>query len=143
MFFSIRYKQVVFPFFSSVILLLAFLVLPGFSSFSTNPPDQDWVDHIAKGESKKLSSYLSQVVSLELLSQSGSYNKNQAVMVLADFFSLYPAEKVVLRQTGTTGSTNMYFIGDYECRNVVYRLYVQMNNLSGEYLIYSMSIKKK
>ncbi len=133
-------------------LLFSLTVLAFIFSFSSIPQkvsgqekevEQAWVNHLAKGDAKKLSAFLGAAITLELPSQNGSFSKNQAVVMLTEFFSIYPAEKVIIKQTGTTSSTAMFFIGEYHCRTTDYRLYVLMNNSSGDYLIHSLSITKK
>ncbi|MBS4061438.1 MAG: DUF4783 domain-containing protein [Bacteroidetes bacterium] len=129
--------------FSLTVLAFILSLLPQKVSGQEKEVEQVWVNHLTKGDAKKLSAFLGAAITLELPSQNGSFSKNQAVVMLTEFFSIYPAEKVIIKQKGTTSSSAMFFIGEYHCRTTEYRLYVLMNNSSGDYLIHSLSITKK
>lgn len=123
------------------IFLILFFVTA--SAFGAGNSVEEWLQAIEKSDAKKLSAFISPTISVELPLQSGTFSKSQAVMVLADFFKLHPAESVHIRNSGTTGVSTNFYIGDYKSGNIVYRLYVLMNNSSGVYLIHSLSITKK
>jgi hypothetical protein len=137
-----RHKNQMFTY-ALTAFLFSILLVPQTLISQEKVEDQAWVNHLVKGDAKKLSAFLGTAISIELPSQSGSFSKNQAVMMLTEFFSIYPAEKVVIKQSGNTGSTGMFYIGEYHCRTTEYRLYVLTNNSSGSYLIHSLSITKK
>lgn len=137
-----RNKKQLFSFALTAFLMLG-LLIPLTVKSQEKAEEQEWVNHLAKGDAKKLSAFLDAAISLELPSQNGSFSKNQAIMMLTGFFNTNPAEKVTIKQSGATGSTGMFYIGEYHCLTAEYRLYVLTNNSSGKYLIHSLSITKK
>lgn len=108
-----------------------------------NKTDTEWLRHISNGDAKKLGNYFASMINLELPSKSGDFNKNQAIILLSNFFETYPAEKVVIKQTGQSSRTNTFYIGEYSNRDQTWRLYINTHESNNKQIIHSLSIKKK
>lgn len=131
-------------FFISFSLLLLLLVEN--KAQQTNQEDKphaDWLQHIEKGEANKLGAHFAPMISVELPTQNGDFNKNQAVAILSSFFSKHPATKVTIKQSGTSSRLHAYYIGDYSCADQTYRLYVNTHLLNNKQTIHSLRITKK
>lgn len=116
------------------------------SAQQTNLQDKlhaDWLEHIEKGEANKLGAYFAPMISVEVPTQSGDFNKNQAIAILSSFFSKHPPKKVTIKQSGTSSRMHAYFIGDYSCVDQTYRLYVNTHQLNSKQTIHSLRITKK
>ncbi|MDP3444158.1 MAG: DUF4783 domain-containing protein, partial [Ignavibacteria bacterium] len=72
-------------------IIFAVSMFLSFASSAQKAPEEEWLQHLVKGDAKKLASFMGAAVAVDLPSQSGTYSKSQTVMVLADFFGIYPA----------------------------------------------------
>jgi hypothetical protein len=138
-----RRLELISIFISFSLILLLSIESSAQQTNQEDKPHADWLEHIEKGEANKLGAHFAPMISLELPSQNGDFNKNQAVAILSSFFSKHPATKVTIKQSGTSSSMRAYFIGDYSCADQTYRLYVNTHLLNSKQTIHSLRITKK
>ncbi|MFZ4464549.1 MAG: DUF4783 domain-containing protein [Bacteroidales bacterium] len=94
-----------------------------------------------KGNAKLLANSFQQSINLDLLSQSGTYNSDQAENLLNDFFKKYAVESFRIQKSGETGSlTDLFTIGELVCGSDRFRVYFVRSKEGAKYLIHSLSI---
>lgn len=67
-------------------------------------------------------------VELTLLASEGIYSKQQAEVMLKNFFSQHPPKQVVLQHKGTSSKGAMYAIMIYESNSAKFRTYIFMKD---------------
>jgi hypothetical protein len=93
------------------------------------------------GEASHIADFFQSSISLELLSQSGTYNKEQAENILEDFFLKNKVDGFKIQKNGETGSlADVYTIGELVCGSNHFRVYFVRSKEGSKYLIHSLSI---
>lgn len=126
-------------------LILFILLTVNFLAPAQEKYDQAglWLNPARNGDAQKLGAYLDELVALELPSATGNFSKSHTIMLTRDFFENWPADSIVIRQQGNTGSKSRFYIGDYYSKSVSYYIYVVVNQKNGNDLIHVFNIKKK
>ena len=105
-----------------IFLLSAFVVLVSF--VAVNGMD-DIISSLKTGNTNQLTSYFDNTVELSFPEKSGSYSKNQARVILNDFFSLHQVRRFDLLHRGDNFSSQ-YFIGVLYTKNGTFRTTVYL-----------------
>jgi len=123
-----------------IFLLIVFFVA---SSFSNGDISDNCRLAILSGNAKELTSYFDKSVELRTEKEEGSYSKSQAELVLKNFFKSNPALKFNYVHKGTSPGGAKYAIGSYTSNNGVFRVYIKMKMVSGQYLIDTLDISEE
>lgn len=122
----------------SVFLWLSFPDLGGKSENSIDPI----VSAIGSGSSSELARFFDSSISMNVNGQQGEYSKNQAEIVLRDFFKKNPSRGFSLVfQNENPGSLSTY-IGEYSSNQVMFKVFIKVSQSSNSFRIYSLDFVK-
>ena len=89
-------------------------------------------DAIRTGDASGLSSWFHTTVDLELGDTDGNFSRNQAEMILKDFFTRNPVKSFTVKHQGSSDDGSKYSIGHYIAKNgQEYRVYVLLKQSEG------------
>lgn len=75
------------------------------------------------GNSKEIAKHFGTNVNLKILNQEDIYSKNQAEMILKDFFTKNPVKNYTAKHNGTSKNGAQYTIGTLSTSNGNFRTY--------------------
>ncbi len=75
------------------------------------------------GNSKEIAKHFGTNVNLKILNQEDIYSKNQAEMILKDFFTKNPVKNYITKHNGTSKNGAQYSIGSLNTNNGNFRIY--------------------
>lgn len=114
-----------------ILLLGAFIVLVSFKS--VNEMDSI-ISSFRNGNAGQLYAYFDKNIELSFPEKSGSYSKNQAKVIMSDFFSLHQVKRFEILHKGDNFSSQ-YFIGILYTKNGVFRTTVYLKQIGNEQFI--------
>lgn len=115
-------------FFSLFFLLVSTIAIVSFVQ------KDEIVDALKAGDTEKLSKHFDQVIDISMPGKSKSYSKDQAEMVLKDFFSMNKVRTFELQHSGSNPSSN-FIIGKLTTANGIFRTTVYMRQRVTKQLI--------
>jgi len=122
------------------ILLISFVLL---SSFINGDISEDCRIAMVAGNTKDLSNFFAKTIELRTEKEEGNYSKEQASLVLKNFFKNYPATNFNYVHKGTSPGGAKYAIATYETANASFRVYIKMKMVNGKYLIDTLDISEE
>jgi hypothetical protein len=134
------------PFFKMKYKHLIFLLLT-ITTFSIKAQNLDAVEKsltaaFKKGDARELAKHFSNTLSIELPSKSGSYSKDQAQMILRDFFKANKPEGFAINHKGENRDGSQFIIGILQQGTDQYRVYVIMKKQKEKLLIHHLNIAR-
>ncbi len=96
---------------------------------------------LLKADTRALSDMFTGNVELDVEPGKGKYSKNQAQMVLKEWFGQNIPRSYELKQEGKT-SSSFYIIGYLHCNSGLFRVYILLNESSGKMNIHYLSLRK-
>ena len=97
---------------------------------------------LKSGDAAQLSNYLNDNVEMVILDKEGIYSKDQAEVILNDFFKKNPPRRFsLLHQGGKTKSK--YGIGNLETADQTFRVYFLLKETNGKQIIHQLRIEKE
>ena len=97
---------------------------------------------LGNGSSNDLAKFFDNSISLNINGQQGDYSKNQAELVLRDFFKKNPSQGFsILYQNENQGSISTY-IGEYLSSPGNFKVFIKVSQASNSYRIYSLDFVK-
>lgn len=100
------------------------------------------VSAIGSGSSSELARFFDSSISMNVNGQQGEYSKNQAEIVLKDFFKKNPSRGFSLVfQNENPGSLSTY-IGEYSSNQVTFKVFIKVSQNSNGFRIYSLDFVK-
>jgi GTP-dependent phosphoenolpyruvate carboxykinase len=99
---------------------------------------------IKNSSSKELAQYFDSTVEIKLSDSRGDFSKNQAEIVMRDFFKKYPAENFLILQQGESAEKIRFLIGRYQSKSHAFRVLVKgKSNTENELKIYGLEFTKE
>ncbi len=98
---------------------------------------------IKAGNSKELSKYLGDMISLEIDGVQSNYSKTQAEYVLKDFFKKYRPNDFQYVHQGASEGGLKYAIGRYSYDGGSFRVVLRSKNINGSYKVSSLDFTKE
>jgi hypothetical protein len=100
------------------------------------------ISAIDEGSSSELAKYFDVSIALNVNGNQGDYSKNQAEIVVKDFFKKNPSLgfKVVFRNE--TNPSLISYIGDYQSTENSYKVFIRVNQQGDLLKIYSLEFVK-
>ncbi|UCS94426.1 DUF4783 domain-containing protein [Echinicola marina] len=95
------------------------------------------------GSSRDLSDMFENSVELNINGNEGDYSKNQAELILKDFFKKFPAEDFSIVHRGKSGSQILYYIGSYQSAHGNFRVLIKCKEKNDNISIYSMDFNRE
>lgn len=96
---------------------------------------------LLKGDTKALSGMFMETIELEIDNHKGKFSRNQAQMILRDWFSNNEPLSYELRQDGKTGNS-LFLIGFLNCSTENFRVYIMFDAQSKQTAIHYLSLTK-
>lgn len=97
---------------------------------------------LKSGDAGQLSNYLNDNVEMVILDKEGIYSKDQAKVILNDFFKKNPPRRFsLLHQGGKTKSK--YGIGNLDTADQTFRVYFLLKETNGKQIIHQLRIEKE
>ncbi len=100
------------------------------------------VSAIGSGSSSELARFFDSSISMNVNGQQGEYSKNQAEIVLRDFFKKNPSQGFsLIFQNENPGSLSTY-IGEYSSNQGLYKVFIKVSQNGSGFRIYSLDFVK-
>jgi hypothetical protein len=128
------------------IILVAMVIVA--SAFAPEPEPMDIYEEIGKGirsgNAKSLSVYFAANVDLTILDKEGMYSKQQAELVVQDFFNKHKPNGYTLKHKSAQPGGAQYCIGSLTTTaGETYQVYYLLKNIGGTQLIQQFNIEAK
>lgn len=106
----------------------------------------DWKEELLhvfqSGSSRDLARYFDQGITININGNQGDYSKNQAELVMRDFFRKFPPVDFQLLHEGNNQEQMIYYIGIYKSEDVAFRVFIRGKKDNGQVKFYSIDIVK-
>lgn len=100
------------------------------------------VSAIGSGSSSDLARFFDSSISMNVNGQQGEYSKNQAEIVLRDFFKKNPSQGFsLIFQNENPGSLSTY-VGEYSSNQGTYKVFIKVSQNGSGFRIYSLDFVK-
>jgi hypothetical protein len=100
------------------------------------------VSAISSGSSSELARFFDSSISMNVNGQQGEYSKNQAEIVLRDFFKKNPSLGFALIfQNENPGSLSTY-VGEYSSNPGLFKVFIKVSENGSGFRIYSLDFVK-
>lgn len=121
--------------------LLTFLLASFISLSFTIDMIDDVASAIRSGNPKNISKYFIENIDLKVIEQEDVYSKQQAEMILKDFFTKHPVKSFTIAHRSAPKNGSQYIIGTLETGNGKYRVYFLNKTSDTETLIQQFRIE--
>ncbi len=121
------------------LIFLAIIALVGFS-FTADVID-DIAASIRSGNPKNISKFFIDNIDFKVLDQEDIYSKQQAEMILKDFFTKHPVKAYTVAHKSTPKNGSQYVIGTLETTDGKYRTYFLIKTAGTQTLIHQFKIE--
>jgi hypothetical protein len=118
------------------------LLLVSISSLAFMPDIIDGISTaIRSGNPKNISKYFIENIDLKVIAQEDVYSKQQAEMILKDFFTKHPVKSYTVAHKSEPKAGSQYVIGTLETENGKFRIYFLIKTTGSETLIQQFRIE--
>jgi hypothetical protein len=129
-------------------LIFFFLII--FSAIEVNAQSEEATkvifDNIGKafreGDASQLAVNFASSFDIILPGNEGTFSKQQAEMILKDFFSKNKPKGFVINHQGTSNDGSRYAIGTYKAMNQSFRAYILLKSIGNKLLISQLQLEK-
>jgi hypothetical protein len=125
-----------------VLLFLAFSFTQASSTKSTPNSLEGIVTVFQSGSSKELAKYFDSGIDININGNQGDYSRNQAELVMRDFFKKFPPVDFQLLHQGSNTDQIIYYIGTYKTEETVFRVFIKGKKENESIKVYSLDIVK-
>lgn len=125
----------------NLILFLLLWISPWVESGSASQIDPI-ISAIQGGSSSELARYFNPTISLNINGQQGEYSKNQAEIVLKDFFKKNPPIDFSLVFKNENQSSVSTYIGEYASGQGSYKVFIKVSQVENSFRIYGLDFVK-
>lgn len=130
------------PLILSLILSFVLSVQPTFKTTVLDESIDPIISAIDGGSSGDLAKYFDSSLSLNINGQQGEYSKNQAELVIKDFFKKNPSMGFKLVFKSETNPSLSSYIGDYQSQEGPFKVFIKVAQQTGNLRIYSLEFVK-
>jgi hypothetical protein len=103
----------------------------------------DVVNAIKTSNVKEISRFLNSNVELTINNNEGVYSKQQAEMMLKNFFSQNTFKSISIQHRGSSAQGAKYAIANYETNQGKYRVYIFMKDGGNGLFVHEMRFEKE
>lgn len=100
------------------------------------------ISAIDSGSSSDLAKYFDSSISLNVNGLQGDYSKNQAELVLKDFFKKNPSMGFSLVFRSENNPSLSSYIGDYQTSQGLFKVFIKVFQQAQDFKIYSLEFVK-
>lgn len=126
---------------SIIISLFLFVFSPTEDNNATTTIDTV-ISAIDSGSSSELAKYFESSISLNVNGSQGDYSRNQAELVLKDFFKKNPSLGFSLVFRGENNPAFSSYIGDYQTAQGLFKVFIKVSQQETDFKIYSLEFVK-
>lgn len=131
-----------------IVIIITFLLLGALCidtpiALSQSGENDPIAKSIKSGSSRELSRYFGSSVELTINGNQGDYSKNQAEVVMKDFFKKFSPTDFKIVHKGKSGNQIQHLIGTYKSKNTDFRVLIKTKVSGKSTLIYSMEINRE
>jgi len=106
-----------------------------FSSQSVYSQNEDKVFHsiseiFIQNDMQKLSSYFANTLDLTLEDEDGTYGKQQALVLIKDFFKTHKTKSFIVKHKGSSNERTRYAVCELISNTTTYSVYILLNKQS-------------
>ena len=117
----------------SLVTYLVIFLGTMFASFGQSNVQAKVKTALKAGNSRVMELYMSPSLEVKTDKAEATMNRNQATVVLKDFFRAYPPKNFEYNHLGESPGGSIYGIGTYESYKGVFRVYLKFSKIRGEY----------
>ena len=125
------------------LLLPLFIIMNAFSELRAQDLQETLVRCIKERDAEKLAKHFGESVDIGLPYADKDYGKTQAEMVMKNFFEKHPADSFIIEESGSTGESNRFFIGEYISGEKKYMLLIMLRKSKEDFLIHKLKFEEK
>ncbi len=103
----------------------------------------DVIGFMKSSNSSSISKMMNTNVELTLIENEGMYSRQQAEMMIKNFFNQNPAKSIVIQHRGAAAQGAKYAIAVYESNGIKYRVYIFMKDAGNGLLIHELRFEKE
>lgn len=103
---------------------------------------EDVVNNIRSANVPGISKYFDNLVAITINNNQSVYSKTQAELVLKDFFGKNPVKDFIVAQSGTSGTSSRYAIGNLVTTGGSYNLYVVLKQKENAFVLQEIRFEK-
>lgn len=133
--------------FISALLIITLLSLSNFAIESTSQSNEitnELSQALVKANSKDIAKYFGTSVDLKLPGNEGTYSKNQAELILRNFFTRNAPESFVIQHQGPSRDGSVYAIGTYTSKTgKSYRTYFLLKKISDQMVLHLLQMEEQ
>jgi hypothetical protein len=100
------------------------------------------ISAIQGGSSSELARFFNPTISLNINGQQGEYSRNQAEIVLKDFFKKNPPLDFSLVFKNENQSSVSTYIGEYASGQSTYKVFIKVSQVESSFRIYGLDFVK-
>ena len=100
------------------------------------------ISAIDSGSSSDLAKYFDSSISLNVNGLKGDYSKNQAEVVMKDFFKRNPSMGFSLVFRSENNPSLSSYIGDYQTIQGLFKVFIKVSQQASDFKIYSLEFVK-
>jgi hypothetical protein len=125
------------------VLLFIFFSFTQARSTNSTPSSIDGIVTVFQlGSSKELAKYFDSGIDININGNQGDYSKNQAELVMRDFFKKFPPIDFQLLHQGSNTDQIIYYVGNYRSEETVFRVFIKGKKENETIKVYSLDIVK-
>jgi hypothetical protein len=125
----------------NLILFFLFWISPSAEIGSVSQIDPI-ISAIQGGSSSELARFFNPTISLNINGQQGEYSRNQAEIVLKDFFKKNPPLDFSLVFKNENQSSVSTYIGEYASGQSTYKVFIKVSQVESSFRIYGLDFVK-
>jgi hypothetical protein len=95
------------------------------------------------GNSSELSKYFNNTVEIQIPGNEGTFSKNQAEMIIKEFFTKNPPSGYTTNQQGSSNGGAQFMIGTYKSSKLVFHVYILVKPAAGKMLIQQLHFENE
>lgn len=122
--------------------IIAFLIFCPYFSYNIDI-NEDIAIAIKAGNSKDISKYFSETIDLKILDKEDVYSKQQAELILKDFFAKNMVKKYTVVHKSVAKNDTQYTIGSLETAKGKYRIYFLLKKSKEKMFIQQFRIEQE
>ena len=123
-------------------VIIAFMIISSCFGFTMEVVD-DIANAIRSGNPKSISAYFIDNIDLKVIDQEDVYSKQQAEMILKNFFTKHPVKAFSMAHKSVEKNGSQYIIGTLETTNGKFRIYFLIKTTGAKTLIQQFKIENE
>lgn len=98
---------------------------------------------IKGANSGELAKFFNNTVEILIPGKEGTFSKNQAEMIMKDFFAKNPLTSFATNQQGSSNGGAQFMIGTYKSGKIIFHVYVLIKPVAGQMLIQQLHFESE